>query len=54
MRSSSSWATRISFGSILKKRASAATDLPDRFMNVVGSSSQTGRPPTLARAAMPK
>ena len=41
-RSSSSWTTRISPGAILKKRASAATDLPDRFMKVIGSSSHSG------------
>ena len=54
LKSSSSWATRISPGSILKNRASAATDLPDRFMNVAGSSSQMTWPPTLARTAWPK
>ena len=40
-------------GSILKKRASAATDLPDRFMKVIGSSSQSGLPFTFTRAASP-
>jgi hypothetical protein len=34
----------------LKKRASAATDLPDRFMKVCGSSSQTGWPAICVRA----
>jgi hypothetical protein len=43
IRSSSSWTTRISSGAILKKRASADTDLPDRFMKVIGSSSHNGR-----------
>ena len=37
----------------LKKRASAATDLPDRFMKVCGCSSQTLWPAMLVRAIRP-
>jgi hypothetical protein len=51
--SSSSCATRISSGWILKKRASAATDLPERFMKVCGSSSQMVWPCTVPRATRP-
>jgi hypothetical protein len=51
--SSSSWITRISSGAILKKRASAATDLPERFMKVCGSSSQTVWPCSVVRATRP-
>jgi len=51
--SSSSCATRISSGAILKKRANAATERPERFMKVWGLSSQTVCPCTVVRAAMP-
>jgi hypothetical protein len=35
----------------LKKRASVATDTPERFMKVMGCNSQTAWPPRFTRAA---
>src|SRR5690606_6813927 len=43
-RSSSSWASNASAGSIFQKRRAAITDLPERFMKVPGLSSQTTCP----------
>src|SRR5690606_16388554 len=52
-RSSSAWATRDCSGSSFQYRSAAATDLPERFMNVAGLSRRTVRPPTLACAVSP-
>ena len=52
--SSSSWATSISSGAILKNWAIAATDLPLRFIKVVGINRRRSWPDSVTRPASQK